>query len=257
MDDRNRDKKFSDCDRKFMEGDYDKKASYIWFQVKKTQVEMMFDRGLEIPEEELFLLSFDPEKETLTVWEQRTMHIFVEMYRKKADAEGVNFNAVLSNAYPDSTTNVNTVVVYLCRERESLSITSDEFKTKFYIYLNEYFSSSRPLKMIFISEVTLNRKEECVEKLNFVSCQFFLTEHLIHNPTQHALTPPHTLLNEEERRREMDENNLRPSTLPVLLKTDPIVRYYDWEVGGIVHIARTEHYLEIPAPKTPYYRRIQ
>ena len=250
MDDRN-------CDKKFVEEDYDRHAAYIWFQVKKTQVEMMLDRGLEIPEEERFLLSFDPEKETLRVWERRTMHNFVEMYRRKAELEDVNFNSVLSNVYHDSITDVNTVVVYLCRERESLSITSDEFKTKFHVYLNKYHVSNHPLKMIFISEVTLNKKEECVEKLNFVSCQFFLTDQLLHNPTRHVLTPPHTLLNEEERRKEMVENNLHPKKLPVLLKTDPITRYYDWPVGGIVHIARTEHYLEIPAPKTRYYRRIQ
>lgn len=246
------------CDPMFEDDDdIDWGAAYVWFKVKKTQVEMMRDRGLEIPEEERFLLSFDSSKERLFVWERKTMIEFVEKYREKAETEDINFNTALSNAYFDRETGDPTVAVYLCRERESLSITANEFTTKFDYFKKKYYKEGFRLKMVFISEVDLNKKEESVGGLNFISTQFFLTQHLVYNPTLHTFYYPHHLLDEDERRKELSENKIRPDQLPIILKLDPIVRYFDWTVGGIVKIDRTERYLEMPSTKGYYLRLIK
>jgi len=163
-------------------------ASYIWFKVKSTQVQMIADRGLEIPDEEKFLLSYDPRSgEPKRDWEIRTLTQFVEIYAAKSREKEINFNSALSQVYPDTRNGINTVVVYLCRQRESTSITAREFTTKFDYYYNRYFvereGEAKGLNMIFISEVSLNKKEKQVEKLHFVNSQFFLTEELVMNPT--------------------------------------------------------------------------
>lgn len=246
------------CEPKFMEDHYDREAAYKWFKVKKTQVEMMKDRGLEIPEEEKMLfLNHDPTTQTLRNWEKETIPEFVALYSQKAREENLNFNSTLTNVYFDPLNGINTVVIYLCRERDSMSITADEFKNKFYYYRDKYYISNKQLKMVFISEVPLNKKEEAAERLNFISCQFFSTEQLSYNPTKHMFYEPHELLTEEERNKILKERGVRPDQLPILKYIDPIRRYFDWPSGGIVRIRRKEKYLEIPAKKGPYYRVIK
>lgn len=239
-----------------------RQASYIWFKVKSTQVQMIADRGLEIPDEEKFLLSYDPRSgEPKRDWEIRTLTQFVEIYAAKSREKEINFNSALSQVYPDTRNGINTVVVYLCRQRESTSITAREFTTKFDYYYNRYFvereGEAKGLNMIFISEVSLNKKEKQVEKLHFVNSQFFLTEELVMNPTRHVFYFPHKLLTEEEREDWLQKNKLRPEQLSIIPKEDPIVKYFDWPKGGVVHIQRSERYLEMPVRDYPYLRVIK
>ena len=231
--------------------------AYIWFKVKKTQVEMIRDRGLVIPDEEKFLLEYDPEIEPLKIWETKTLRHFVKKYKDIATELGENFNSVLSQAYLDESTGITTVVIYLCRRRESSSITTAELTSKFEYYRGRYYKDGFPLKMVFVSEVDLNKNEEKIACLHYIKCQFFLTRELLVNPTQYIFYYPHSLLNEDEMRRELVENNIRPEQLPIILKTDPIVKYFDWEAGKVVKIDRTERYLEVPAPKGYYLRLIK
>ena len=236
----------------------DRQAAYIWFKVKKTQIEMIQDRGIEIPEEEKFLVSYNPEgEETETQWETRILREFVTKYADVALEKDINFNSALSQVYPDERDSMNTVVIYLCRQRESTSITTREFTMKFDYYYERYFVEDVGLKMIFISEVSLNKKEERVEKLNYVNSQFFLTDELLHNPTRHIFYPAHRLLTEEEREEWLFANKIRPEQLSIILKRDPIVKYFDWPKGEIVHIQRSERYLEMPVRDYPYLRVIK
>lgn len=237
--------------------EFEMRDAYIWFKVKKTQVEMFRDRGLTIPEEERFLLEYDPEVEPLKEWESRTLRYFIGRYRDIAVAEGTNFNSALSQAYVDEVTGINTVAIYLCRKTESSSITTAELTSKFEYYRNEYYKDGEELKMVFISEVDLNKNEEKIACLHYIKCQFFLTRELLINPTQYVYYYPHVLLNEEERKRELADNNIRPEQLPIILKNDAIVKYFDWQTDGIVKIYRTERYLEVPAPRGYYLRLIK
>jgi len=246
------------CEPKFMEDIYDREAAYKWFTVKKTQVEMMMNRNLEVPEEEKTLfLSHDPKKQTLRSWEKETIPEFVRVYSQRAREEGINFNSTLTNIYFDPVNGINTVVIYLCRERDSMSITADEFKNKFYYYRDKYYISNKQLKMVFISEVPLNKKEEAAERLNFISCQFFSTEQLSYNPTKHMFYVPHVLLTEKERNDILKGSSVAPDKLPIMKYDDPIRRYFDWPIGGIVRIYRNEKFLEIPAKPSTYYRVIK
>jgi len=249
----------SHCNRDFSgDEEVDRQAAYIWFKVKKTQVEMIHDRGMAIPEDEMFLLSYDPDSgETELEWEERTLVEFIRKYTRKAQNADINFNTALSNVYFDDKNDINTAVIYLCRERESTSITTHEFTTKFDFYYENYYMEDKGLNMIFISEVSLNKKEEKVEKLNFVNSQSFLTEELVVNPTRHLFYFPHRLLTEEERKEWLLDNKIRPDQLSIIHKRDPIVKYFNWPKGEIVHIQRSERYLEMPVRDYPYLRVIK
>lgn len=248
--------KSPDCEDILDSDDFEIRAAYIWFKVKQTQVEMIRDRGLKIPEDENFLLEYDSSKEKLKDWEYKTLNFFVMKYRDIATGDGINFNSALSRAYLDEKTGITTVVIYLCRRTDSSIITTAELTSKFEFYREKYYKDG-PLNMVFISEVDLNKNEEKIDCLNYIKCQFFLTRELLINPTKFRFYYPHSLLNEEERRQELLDNNIRPDQLPIILKTDPIVKYFNWDTGGIIRIDRTERTLEVPAPKSYYLRVIK
>lgn len=237
--------------------EFERRDAYMWFKVKQTQVRMMQDRGLTIPDYEKFLLEYNPAEEDLKKWEETTLKFFVRRYGEMASVDGINFNSSLSEAYLDESTGITTVVIYLCRRRDSSSITTAELTSKFEYYRGRYYRDEFPLKMVFVSEVDLNKNEEKINCLHYIKCQFFLTRELLINPTNHIFYYPHSLLNEEERRQELADNNIRPDQLPIILKTDPIVKYFNWDVGGVVKIERIERYLEVPAPKGYYMRLIK
>ena len=62
------------------------------------------------------------------------------------------------------------------------------------------------------------------------SIQFFTAKELCYNVTRHALVPKHTPIS---------STDMDASVLPKISKSDPVVRYYDWRCGTIVHIHRT------------------
>lgn len=232
-----------------------KRDGYILFQVKKTQVEMMEDRGLIIPdfERELFL-SYEPFKESIRIWEERQIRTFVEHYGKIAQEKEVNFNTTLTQVYENPKTSEKTIAIYLFRERDSNTITSNEFQAKFHKYQERYSTKGLPLHMVFISEVPVNSK--AISKLKLIKTQFFLTKNLNGNPTRNIFYYPHEKLNEEERKK-LADTGFEMNKLPIIHKSDPISQYFDWQDGDVILIRRTERFLEMPAPDGLYWRIVR
>ena len=76
--------------------------------------------------------------------------------------------------------------------------------------------------------------------------QFMMCRALVVNVTHHSLVPRHRLV---------DPTQLKVDTrrLPVILDTDPIVQYYNWPVGSVLHVERAFFGSE----PVPYYRTVQ
>lgn len=230
---------------------------YVLFRVKKTQVEMMSDRGLDVPKHERDLfLSYDPSNYmNVGEWERIKIPEFVSYYRKIAEKKEENFNTTLSQIYSHPETGIKTIVVYLFRERESSTITSAEFTTKFHQYKNRYSTKGLPLNMVFISEVPVNFTG--IKELKLIKTQFFLDEQLLSNPTRHDFYFPHRKLDEEERKQMVEGSGIKVEQLPIISKDDPICRYFDWKEGEIILIHRKQRFLELPAPESIYLRLVK
>lgn len=65
-----------------------------------------------------------------------------------------------------------------------------------------------------------------------VLIEIFSVFELQFNITKHVLVPKHTVINKEEAKK------LKDYSLPIILRTDPIVRFYDFKRGDIVKIER-------------------
>jgi len=62
----------------------------------------------------------------------------------------------------------------------------------------------------------------------------FSADELQYNPTKHELVPKHTLLSSEE--AELNTGKINGKFYPVLLRTDVIVRFYNFPRGSMIEI---------------------
>lgn len=82
--------------------------------------------------------------------------------------------------------------------------------------------------------------------------QTFLFQHLQIDITEHALVPPHTQLSNADADHLLSEMFLRREQLPKLYTTDPVCRFYDFDLGSVVKIDRNNgHMLQ-----TTFYRHV-
>ncbi len=73
--------------------------------------------------------------------------------------------------------------------------------------------------------------------------EVFLYKELSFNITKHYTQPKITLLSTEEKKNLIKE--IKPSQLPILLKSDPIARYYNAKTGMIFKFERPSIYYRI------------
>jgi len=73
--------------------------------------------------------------------------------------------------------------------------------------------------------------------------ELFKYKHLLFDPTAHKKTPPHFRVTDVP----AELPNIKVCDLPRILNIDPIVRFYDWNLGDVIRIER---------PDGVYYRVI-
>ena len=102
---------------------------------------------------------------------------------------------------------------------------------KYYIAeMNEY--NLKHCIIVYPDQITSGAKKgiEDVEHID-VEIELFSLKELQYNLTKHRLVPQHILLNKEE------GNEIRRKyghDVPVILKSDPVCRYYNYKKGDII-----------------------
>ena len=81
---------------------------------------------------------------------------------------------------------------------------------------------------------------------------FFLAKELIYNVTHHVLVPPHRKLTAEETETVLKRYAALVEQLPQMDLSDPVRKYYNWEVGDVIEICRRGMAQEC----CMYYRRV-
>jgi DNA-directed RNA polymerase subunit H (RpoH/RPB5) len=87
---------------------------------------------------------------------------------------------------------------------------------------------------------------------NVFKTEIFSINELLINIVDHIIVPQHILLSEEETQVVLDEYNARKRDMPKILKSDPIVRYYNMPVGRICKIIRPSD----TSGESVYYRLV-
>lgn len=205
------------------------------FEIKKTQIEMVQDRGYDISQEELDLLTNDYD-------------FFMDYLKLKTN--GTPTRTSLSQVY-SSKEGKRLVVDFLEKSVDSKQISTGVTKATI-----EQAKAVGAKELIIIIEIQLSptaKEDLFFSGLNY---QTFYDSDLTYNPTKHVDSSRHELLSPEAKEEKLKELKADVGKLLIIKLSDPIVKYYNWPVGGIVRVLREDYAVSILAPKSVNYRVI-
>lgn len=225
------------------------------FEIKKTQIEMMRDRGYIIPEEELQILGMTNEE--FLDYQGQLIDIFsgrdyqysewfdaVKGYGKDLNEYSLS-RLVLGNIYYKPADNGaedlnrRCFLIYITPEDSSKKMVSNSIIGNILnmIDVSKDISSYRTAfeDLVIITTDPLSSKaNEDLGKLRITKKWLFFDKELIFNVSRHFMVPEHVLLS-KEKKIEFTKVFKAPQQISQI---DPIVKYYGWDIGDIVMITR-------------------
>lgn len=214
------------------------------FDIKKTQLQMVRDRGYEITRDEESILTMD-------------LDGFLTYIQALATATPrASARSLLSRSYmaqrPDGTT--RTMLVYYGGKTSPQQKQVSAEVVREFIHLVQRYAINEAI--IIVDAPLSSTGDNELSALTLTRWQVFFDSELTYNPTRHVDTPRHELLSPEEAQAKLRELRVDLSKLLIIKVSDPIVRYYGWTAGGLVRVYRDDSAVSILAPKSINYRVI-
>lgn len=214
------------------------------FDIKKTQLEMVRDRGYDIYPDELAILNM-----TL-----REFTAYVNAL-KQANPK-LTIRAVLTRLYTARlpTGEEKSMLVYFGGKTDSQQKQVPAATVRNFIGSIQQY---RATESVFIVDAPLSSKGDTeLKALTTTKWQIFQDGDLTYNPTTHVDTPRHELLSPEETQEKLVELKADLTKLLLIKVTDPVIRYYGWSVGGLVRVYRNDQSISVLSPESINYRVI-
>ncbi len=181
----------------------------IYYQVRKTTIEMLEDRKFTVSDEDKTL----PYQDFANRLEENQIDIIAQ----------------------HSTSDVRIAYVSYILESKTFSKKDLQNLKKF---IDETFPTKEVTVIIIVLEKPTPQIAKELQNDEFKTYEIFLTKNLMFNITHHEIVPKHILLTDEESKSVLDEYQATKSQLPKLLSTDPIAKYYGMKSGDICKIVR-------------------
>ncbi|QHO04746.1 hypothetical protein S245_072121 [Arachis hypogaea] len=183
-----------------------------YFHARRTVLEMLRDRGYDVPDSEL----------------TRSLAEFRSLYGQIPDAETLRISVSLR-----SDPSKMVLVVFMgpvdIIKKQTLKSIHDQIPDK---------GKLNGLLVIVQSKMTSYAKKELMESYPSKVEIFEITDLLV-NMAKHLLQPKYEVLTADEKQALLMKHNLEEKQLPLMLKTEAIARYYGWEKGQVVKITHT------------------
>jgi DNA-directed RNA polymerase subunit H (RpoH/RPB5) len=214
------------------------------FDIKKTQLQMVRDRGYEISQDELSILNTNLEGFTIYI-----NHLAASNPRSSV-------RSLLSRSYVSKLPNGSTksmLVYYGGKSNPQQKQVSADVVREFIGLIQRYAISEA---ILIIDAPLSSTGDNELNALTLTKWQVFFDSELTYNTTLHVDTPRHELLSPEETKLKLQELRADLSRLLILKATDPVVRYYGWLPGSLVRIYRDDQTIGILCPKSINYRVI-
>jgi DNA-directed RNA polymerase I, II, and III subunit RPABC1 len=180
-----------------------------WFNVMKTVLEMLQDRGVSIPEHisiinfEQFLIKYDNNNIDIFINDIRLnkniyVHFNINNIKKFGKNDLVDTLKKVVGTYKDE--NINLILIL--KDKENSTVTKE------------------------------------LEKKQYENVEIFLKKNMLFNITHHELVPLHIILSEEESNEIIEKYSTPKIKFPKILKSDPVARYYSMKSGMMCKIIR-------------------
>jgi len=210
------------------------------YSVKKTQVEMLFDRGYIIPPEEKWFLEISNEEDDELL--EKNINKFYSFYTKLSKKTSKNISpkniirSLLSNYYKSP--KGEDIYVYFAETPDKAKQLSNDIVQLFSQKLTDYNID----RAIIISELNVSSASQNQIKMLGRDIQIFIDDQyyneLVYNPTRHTSVIKHVLLSKEKEQKILTEFGIKKGNLQAIKSTDPIVKYYNFPEGSVIELHR-------------------
>lgn len=181
----------------------------IYYQVRKTTIEMLEDRNFKVSDEDKGL----PYQDFASRLDENQIDIIAN--HKSSDIK----------------------VAYVSYILDSKTFSKKDLLTK-KAFIDENFPTKDMTVIIIVQEKPTPQIAKELQNDEFKSYEIFLTKNLMFNITHHEIVPRHIILTEEESKKVLEDYQSTKSQLPKLLSTDPVAKYYGMKSGDICRIIR-------------------
>ncbi len=181
----------------------------IYYQVRKTTIEMLEDRNFKVSDEDKGL----PYQDFASRLDENQIDIIAN--HKSSDVK----------------------VAYVSYILDSKTFSKKDLLTK-KAFIDENFPTKEMTVIIIVQEKPTPQIAKELQNDEFKSYEIFLTKNLMFNITHHEIVPRHIILTEEESKKVLEDYQSTKSQLPKLLSTDPVAKYYGMKSGDICRIIR-------------------
>ena len=105
-------------------------------------------------------------------------------------------------------------------------------------------------KMIIVQDITNKVEDVIINKYSYT--EIFVEKNMLFDIVSHIYVPKHELLTPEEVETVLEEYNMNKRTIPKILTTDQITKYFNAKIGDVFRIIRPS---EITG-ESIFYRRV-
>lgn len=209
------------------------------FLIKNVQLDMVFDRGFSIPNDEAMVYN--------------NMGKFMEYVESRDKRSYPTIRSFLSRIYQTNENSGRKCLVYYAQKDENDKQLSVNTVKDFIKIIN----SNNITEAILISDIVLsppaNTELQNLTQSN-VKVTFFLSSDLKYNPTRHVDGQKHILLSREETRYLMDKMGVNLGQLPIIDKDEPISKYYGFIPPSVIKIERNDTSIGVLSKQSVNYR---
>jgi len=208
----------------------------LLFTIKKNQLKMVKRRGYNIEREEALL--------------EYTLDDFLENFLTSSKETSRSILTQYSPYYEND--EGDRLVVYFPDARKGKDLGVEEVNDS----IKEMIKYKAKNIIIITPNPLSSTARKKVEELPSYHISVFLDNEMMHDPTEHYLTPEHRALSVEEQRDFLERNKLSIDQLPIINVKDKIVRYYGFRQGQIIEIKRINYY-DTMVQNTIAYRAVK
>ena len=224
---------------------------YRYYTVKRTQIEMLYDRGYDVSADMPFM--------------EMDIDQFIQ-YSNDVVNGGQAINEALSSVYTkqNGETNSTAIVIFLHKDARKTTV-SKEIVTKFSddirVQASKY--TTPRIEIIIIVDSGFSSEAEKVLKAldgtvfddSVLRLQIFKETMLTYNPTKFIDYRVHEFIEKEEADAIIKKMGVSIRELPALKEDDPVCAYFGWRKGSLIRIYRDDP-LDIAGAKHIYYRSV-
>jgi len=230
-----------------------------WFEIKKTILEILRDRGYDISKEKHIL---NMKLEDFEDFYNKSLNYYKTDNPHTKNYENLEisllFNDKIYYHIFDKTeeNNMKTIITYFIIPEDKNICTKDinKFKEKT-IMSDNYFVSDAIL--IHNDPISSYVKKELSKMTQHIfNIIVFNANELLFNPTKYIDCPQYILLDDTEKIQLMSTLKCKLSDFLIIKQTDPIIKYYGWKRGQIIKIIRDDYKYNILSPQSINYRII-